>query len=566
MRHAASGPAAGSAAARLRRAASLLAPPAALAGVALLAGCSGDDAGASGSDPGALEDGHLPDRPEIPAHRNDPMAAERLVRQLGCGACHRDLPAPDTARRRAPSLGSDGRPLPRSFVFEYLRSPRPQRPDLGRTRMPDFHLSGAEAAALTLYLDTTLPPASDGGDAEATATLREAHPGAEAEVGRRIFTALNCAGCHDGTDAEPWPAGPDLWREGERARPEWLAGWLARPSALRPFGFHPGTGSRMPDFRLSATEADTLAAYLSGRGRSGDPERAASGSDTGGAASAGPGAASVGRDAATEAAGVALSPYEAAKAERLLRRRLACLGCHRLGEEGGRVAPELTRVGERRPDAYVRAVVERPAETVPGTVMPPTPVSAETRELIVRYLTAGGGSDAGERGGNTGRGAAGAEDVPADEASAGRTSPAGAGDSGYLSLVDHPVRPPDPWMRQGADGPRTAAELYRHRCAACHGTDGGGDGYNARHLPAPPTVHADADSMADRTDARLFDGIHAGGRVLGRSARMPAFGGALSRDEIWGLVGRLRELCDCRGAAWYRDNDESGAPPRGERP
>ncbi len=514
MRHAASGPVAGSAAARLRRAASLLAPLAVLAGPMLLAGCSGDDAGASGGDAttsGAVEVGSFPDRPEIPAHRSDPIAAERLVRELGCGACHRDLPAPDTARRRAPSLGSDGRPLPRSFVFEYLRSPRPQRPDLGRTRMPDFHLSKAEAAALTLYLDTTLPPVTDGGDGEVVTELREGHPEADAGTGRRIFKALNCAGCHDGTGVQAWPAGPDLSREGERARRAWLAAWLARPFALRPFGYHPGTGSRMPDFRLSDTEADTLAVYLSRWGTSGDEVGAADGD---------------------------LTPYEAAKARRLLRRRLACLGCHRLGEEGGRMAPDLSTASDRRPDAYVRAMVERPDETVPGTVMPPTPVAAETRELIVRYLTADRTDGA---------------EPPADPR------------AGYLSLVDHPLRSPDPWMREGEDGPRTATELYRHRCAACHGTDGGGDGYNARHLPAPPTVHADADYMGNQTDARLFDGIHAGGRVLGRSARMPAFGRDLTRDEIWGLVGRLRELCDCRGPAWYRDNDESGAPQPGER-
>lgn len=570
MRHAASGPAAGSAAARLRRAPSLLAPLAVLVGAALLAGCSGDDTAASGDDQRAFEDGSLAERPkdrlEIPAHRDDPIAGERLVRELGCGACHGDLPASDTARRRAPSLGSDGRPLPRSFVFEYLRSPRPQRPDLGRTRMPDFHLSKAEAAALTLYLDTTLPPAADGRDGEAVTELRAEHPEADAKTGRRIFGALNCAGCHDGTDVEPWPAGPDLSSEGARIRRAWLAGWLARPSALRPFGYHPGTGSRMPDFRLSVTEADTLAAYLSRRGSSGDEAGVdETGADEAGGASdpgAGDGASAGPAGATTKAAaaGGDLTPYEAAKAERLLRRRLACLGCHRLGKEGGRVAPDLATVSDRRPDGYVRAMVESPDETVPGTVMPPTPVAAETRALIVRYLTADG-ADGAEGDGTGGTAGDGGGD---DEARGGAASAADPR-AGYLSLVDRPVRSPDPWMREGADGPRTAAELYRHRCAACHGTGGGGDGYNARHLPAPPTVHADADYMGHQTDARLFDGIHAGGRVLGRSARMPAFGGALSRDEIWGLVGRLRELCDCRGPAWYRDNDESGAARPGER-
>lgn len=65
----------------------------------------------------------------------------------------------------------------------------------------------------------------------------------------------------------------------------------------------------------------------------------------------------------------ALAPYERAKAEALLRRRLPCLGCHRLDDEGGRIGPDLTSVGTRRTPAYIRAMIREPRATVPGTAM-----------------------------------------------------------------------------------------------------------------------------------------------------------------------------------------------------
>ena len=124
--------------------------------------------------------------------------------------------------------------------------------------------------------------------------------------------------------------------------------------------------------------------------------------------------------------------------------------------------------------------------------------------------------------------------------------------SGYLSLVEHPLRPPTDG--EAGDGERsTAGALYRERCASCHGTDGSADGYNARYLPTTPAVHASADSMSRRPDDVLFDGVWAGGRVLDRSHRMPPFGGSLTRQQTWSLVDHIRELCDCRGPEWARE-------------
>jgi len=100
-----------------------------------------------------------------------------------------------------------------------------------------------------------------------------------------------------------------------------------------------------------------------------------------------------------------------------------------------------------------------------------------------------------------------------------------------------------------------AAKLYGRYCAACHGRDGAGNGPNAPFLPVRPAAHRDVRAMSMRTDDRLFDAVFSGGYPLGRSAAMPAFGGTLSRAEIWSLVRYLRTLCRCKPPAWSTDGE-----------
>lgn len=451
-----------------------------------------------------------PARSDLARPRSPPGAdSTDLVSALGCGACHTGVPDPVVARRAAPSLGSDGRAWQADSLLAYLLSPSPSRTGSSPARMPTFHLSEPEALALTLYLEGTLP-AAPGGGADRVDALREEHPRIDARLGRRIFAALDCSGCHGGTDVPAWKSAPDLSDEGRRARGGWLTSWLAHPVAVRPFGFFPGTGTRMPDFGLTGTEVERLVAYLSGR-------------------EAGGGFASPPRPDT-------LSPFRRAEATRLLSRRSACLGCHALRGDGGRIGPDLQGVAFRRPAAYVWAMISDPRGTRPRTVMPRTPEAPARDTLLYRLLL-----------------------TRASEATPSPRSRAPDHD-GYLDLTENVPLAPDPWMVRGEDGPSTAAVRYRHLCASCHGAAGGGDGFNAPHLPVPPARHADSAAMSVRTDARLFDAVHGGGRVLGRSPRMPAFGRSLDRKAIWGLVGHIRDLCGCRAPAWYRDNGESEVP------
>lgn len=213
------------------------------------------------------------------------------------------------------------------------------------------------------------------------------------------------------------------------------------------------------------------------------------------------------------ASGQGPTPFDTAKARVLLEERLPCLGCHALGERGGRVAPDLATVRTRRTPAEIAAIIDDPARALPGAAMPRTPLPQVTRDLLIRFL-------------------------------AGATAAAPAAEPA----------PPSPPLRP--DGPA----LYATWCQSCHGSGGRGDGPNAAHLPVPPAAHADAARLGRRSDDQLVDAIAMGGEARGRSPRMPGFGATLHPTEIRAVVRHLRALCQCSGPAWATGPD--GAPPR----
>lgn len=210
-------------------------------------------------------------------------------------------------------------------------------------------------------------------------------------------------------------------------------------------------------------------------------------------------------------ASVEISAFSARKAQTLLREQLPCLGCHAFGETGGRLAPDLATVRERRSAAYIAAMIDDPQRTVPGSAMPRTAMLPATRDVIVAYLTS----------------------LPG----AGTQAP--------------PPAPPPP-VAAGND----ERALYGRWCAGCHGATGRGDGPNAAHLPVAPAAHADATAMRARSDDVLYDTIAGGGAIMNRSPRMPAFGETLTDTQIRALVRYIRTLCRCQGPEWSRD----GAP------
>lgn len=403
-----------------------------------------------------------------------------LAAELGCGGCHAGMPDPAMARSRAPVFGAGGNPLPGDFVFTYLADPQPRRTDIGRTRMPDFGLGEAERVALAAYLGT-----GDAGGDFAAASRR--HPDANAQVGSRIFGVLGCAACHEHGGRAPRLVGPDLSREGSRVQEAWMSTFLASPTPVRGDGHPARPGARMPDFRLDEDEIKALAPFLLAQGRTGSwtPEP--------------------------------LTPFQMRRTERLVKDRLACLGCHTLDGEGGRIGPSLDGIAHRLHPAYVLAMVTDPEGTVPGSGMPRQHLEARDARRVASFLLQLEGT---------------------------RTR------SEYRSLADstHPSN-----LVAMAEAATEGEALYLRHCAACHGVNGRVDGFNTANLPVLPSVLSSAEIMVLRPDDSLFDGIHAGAYVLDGSPRMPPFGEMFSADQIRSLVDHIRVLCNCEGPDWSRD-------------
>ncbi len=456
------------------------------------------------------------------AAAQEPPQGQVLVEALGCGACHAGVPGGDAIRQVAPPFGEGAAPLAPAYVFHYMADPQTVRPDIAPARMPRYELDERQRVALALF--TANDPEMRGVDD----ALREAmgrHPDADRSAGAALFETLNCAGCHIHPEARPLATAPDLSLTGVRVRPGWLTGYLARPVTIRPAGTVPGNGDQMPDFRLNPAETASIAAYLT----------TLQGSDAA-RASVQTTAPLQGPDWTPQA----LSPFAMQKAATLLRARWSCLGCHQLGDDGGRIGPRLDGIAQRLLPAYVRALIADPAHLAPGTIMPASLEQPDRIDLIASYLLR-----------REGEWTAG-EPVPALPGLAALTD-LPAPDLPPADAPATPTTPPTPAPTPTPATPTPGAALYAARCAPCHGVAGDGDGFNAPFLPVAPTVHSDSAAMSLRPDDTLYDGIHAGGWILGKSHRMPAFGASLDDGQKRALVAYIRTLCRCEGPAWSRD-------------
>ncbi len=67
--------------------------------------------------------------------------------------------------------------------------------------------------------------------------------------------------------------------------------------------------------------------------------------------------------------------------------QLGCAGCHRIHGEGGAVAPDLSYVGETRPDRgwHLRHFRD-PAAVVPGSFMPKFPLTEQQLNDLTSYM------------------------------------------------------------------------------------------------------------------------------------------------------------------------------------
>ncbi|MGQ0793426.1 MAG: c-type cytochrome [Deltaproteobacteria bacterium] len=103
---------------------------------------------------------------------------------------------------------------------------------------------------------------------------------------------------------------------------------------------------------------------------------------------------------------------------------------------------------------------------------------------------------------------------------------------------------------QAAAAPKGDAALGKAKfetiCASCHGIGGKGDGVAAAALNPKPRDLSDAAYVSSLTNDHIFKVIKEGGPSVGKSPLMPAWGGALSDDDIHNVIAHIhKSLCNC---------------------
>lgn len=177
----------------------------------------------------------------------------------------------------------------------------------------------------------------------------------------------DCQICHM-KEGQIRPIAPNLGHEGSKLNPEWLSKFLKDPGRIRPVGFIPLTKSKMPNFQLSDEEISALTAFLM--------------TQKDGGISAAP------------MAGLDLSnPGEIEKGKRLFVDKYACDACHKGGETGGIVGPDLSSTAERIRPEWVFFWVKNPQAIRPEVSMPNFGIpDSEIRSLIAYIYSLGGGA------------------------------------------------------------------------------------------------------------------------------------------------------------------------------
>lgn len=165
-----------------------------------------------------------------------------LVRQYRCTECHRSrLPA----RRDAPAFDGIGSRLNPAWVRNWLSNPASH----AHARMPKmFHGPNAarhsEAVAAFLSLSTASAPAAD---FDRTESRRAS--------GAALFSDLRCGSCHSAPGHAPIADRISLNHIAEKFLPAALPEYLQLPHAHYP-------ANPMPNFKLTQSEAEALAAFL----------------------------------------------------------------------------------------------------------------------------------------------------------------------------------------------------------------------------------------------------------------------------------------------------------------
>ncbi|MFQ5528433.1 MAG: c-type cytochrome [Thermoanaerobaculia bacterium] len=163
-----------------------------------------------------------------------------------------------------------------------------------------------------------------------------------------IVKKFQCVTCHTIAD-EGGTVGPILNQVGLRRTEDWIDTWLQDPNAVKP-------GTKMPKFPFTDEERKLTVEYLT----------------------------KMKRDLRTDE--ILASDKPLFEIGRELFLDYDCLACHRIGDEGRFVGPDLTWVGIRKPEAWEQIWLTSPPAFKPDTFMPDFHIPQKAVESLAAYL------------------------------------------------------------------------------------------------------------------------------------------------------------------------------------
>jgi len=240
--------------------------------------------------------------------------SRQLLIEQGCFGCH-EVKGYNDMMKIGPELNQLSAKTTPEWLFRWVRNPKDYNP---HTRMPNFKFSADSAEAITAYL-------MDLSKENTFQTAKNAFVGGSAERGKQVVNEVGCKGCHVIDNDErvrtmrgtSYDIAPELTRIGSKTNPDWLYDWVRNPK-------HFQSDTRMPNLRLTDTEAKDVVAYLM----------------------------TMKDDRRFEEHQLDLSSAEKIKFGEKLVREYGCHGCHAIRgmEKEGKVSVSLSNFGRKRVD------------------------------------------------------------------------------------------------------------------------------------------------------------------------------------------------------------------------
>jgi len=175
----------------------------------------------------------------------------------------------------------------------------------------------------------------------------------------RAPSETQCRLCHV-KQGEHRQIAPDLGQEGSKLNKDWVYAFLKKPTKVRPVGFIPLTKSVMPNFQLTDEEVLSLTEYLMTKK---DPR--------------------ISKAAIGE---IRMIPGEIQKGKKLFLEAYSCDACHRIGDNGGIVGPNLAQAGRRLRPEWIATWLKNPQAIRRDSPMPNLGLQENEIRALVSYI------------------------------------------------------------------------------------------------------------------------------------------------------------------------------------